>query len=322
MPKVISLFAGCGGSSLGYQLAGCNVIASIERDANAIEVYKTNFPKTTLWEGDISEIDPHELLRQHGLQPGEVDILDGSPPCQGFSMIGKRRILDPRNQLVIEYIRFLHAIRPKAFCMENVPGLIVGDMRYIFQNMINALKSEGYVVQVRILNASHYGVPQDRKRVIILGFREDIGCVPTHPKPTNIAVSFRQAVKGLTAHELTCVPTGQAMNLAQSLRPGQSGAKLHKRYGHKPNDFSLIRLAWDKPAPTVCKTVRLGQCGLLHPEEDRFLSIGELKRVCSFPDNFVLSGPFEARWGRLGNAVPPLLSQAIAESVLHQLGGK
>jgi DNA (cytosine-5)-methyltransferase 1 len=117
------------------------------------------------------------------------------------------------------------------------------------------------------------------------------------------------------------VPQGQALKLASAIRAGESGADLHERYGQKGNDFSLIRLAWDKPSPTVCKTVRIGQCGLLHPEEQRFLSIGELKRVCSFPDDFILSGTFEAQWGRLGNAVPPLLSQAIATSVIKRLGG-
>ncbi len=320
-PKVISLFAGCGGSSLGYKLAGCDVIASVERDPAAASIYSANFPEVELWEQDIATLNPQLVLKNQGLQPGELDILDGSPPCQGFSMLGKRKVLDPRNQLFTEYVRFLRHLQPKAFCMENVPGLVAGDMRYLFQKMIEALTNEGYTVQARILNASHYGVPQDRRRVIILGIRQDLELIPAHPQPFSIPVTFRQAVQGLASHELTQVPTGQALKLAKALRPGESGATLHKRYSQKANDFSLIRLAWDSPSPTVCKTLRPGQCGLLHPEEDRFLSIAELKRVCAFPDKFVLSGSFETQWGRLGNAVPPLLAKSIAEALLQQLRG-
>jgi DNA (cytosine-5)-methyltransferase 1 len=117
------------------------------------------------------------------------------------------------------------------------------------------------------------------------------------------------------------VPVGRALALAQAIHAGESGADVHQRYRHKGNDFSLVRLSWHKPSPTVCKTIRPGQCGLLHPEEDRFLSVNELKRVCSFPDDFQLSGSFEQQWGRLGNAVPPLLMKAIAESLTQQLKG-
>jgi DNA (cytosine-5)-methyltransferase 1 len=302
-------------------MAGCNVLASVERDPNAIEVYRTNFPNTRLWDSDITLLDPLRLLAQAGLQPRELDILDGSPPCQGFSMVGKRQVNDPRNQLFLEYVRFLKAIQPKTFVMENVPGLVAGSMKGIFQEMIQTLSEQGYEVRARILNAAHYGVPQCRRRLIVIGFRNDLGIIPLHPQPNSLPVTFRQAVSGLSDHDLLIHPTGQALKLAKALRPGECGADLHQRFAQKGNDFSLIRLAWDKPSPTVCKTIRPGQCGLLHPDEDRFLSIGELKRVCSFPDDFELLGSFEARWGRLGNAVPPLLTKVNAESVIKQLGG-
>lgn len=322
MCKVISLFAGCGGSSLGYKLAGCDVISAIERDPNAAEVYRANFPNTQLFESDIMTLDPGEIMAMLSLKPKELDILDGSPPCQGFSMVGKRQVNDPRNRLFTEYVRFLKALKPKAFVMENVPGLVAGNMRGIFYEMIQTLSESGYTVRARVLNAAHYGVPQSRKRLIVIGFRNDLGLIPNHPKPMTIPITFRQGVQGLSNHELQVVPTGRAMKLAKGLQAGQTGATMHRQYGHKANDFSLIRLAWDEPSPTVCKTIRPGQCGLLHPAEDRFLSVGELKRICSFPDDFVLLGSFEAQWGRLGNAVPPLLTKAIAQSVLKQLEGE
>lgn len=318
-PKVISLFAGCGGSSLGYKLAGCQVLAAVEYDRNAAAVYRENFERTHLYEADIATLDPEEVLSDLNLRPGELDILDGSPPCQGFSMAGKRRMDDPRNRLFEEYVRFLKGIKPKVFVMENVPGLVVGNMRAVFHEMVHALSEAGYEVRGRILNALHYGVPQSRRRVILIGFRKDLGLIPEHPAPTSLPITFRKALVDLTDHDLIQHPTGKALATAKAIRAGESGADVHERYRHKGNEFSLIRLSWDEPAPTVLKTIRPGQVGLLHPEEDRFLSIGELKRVCSFPDDFVLEGTFIERWGRLGNAVPPLLTKAVAESIIRQL---
>jgi DNA (cytosine-5)-methyltransferase 1 len=318
-PKVISLFAGCGGSSLGYRLAGCEVLAAVEYDKNAAAAYRENFEGTRLYEADIVTLDPESVLADLNLKPGELDILDGSPPCQGFSMAGKRRMDDPRNRLFEEYVRFLKIMRPKAFVMENVPGLVIGNMRSIFYEMVHALTDAGYEVRGRILNALHYGVPQSRRRVILIGFRKDLKLIPEHPAPTSLPVTFRKAVADLKDHELIQLPTGKALATAKAVRAGESGADLHERYKQKANEFGLIRLSWDAPCPTVLKTIRPGQVGLLHPEEDRFLSIGELKRVCAFPDDFVLQGPFIDRWGRLGNAVPPLLTKAVAESVIWQL---
>jgi DNA (cytosine-5)-methyltransferase 1 len=318
--KVISLFAGCGGSSLGYKLAGCQVLAAVEYDRNAAAIYRENFQGTRLYETDITLLDPLTVLSEVNLKPGELDILDGSPPCQGFSMAGKRRLDDPRNRLFEEYVRFLTLIQPKAFVMENVPGLVIGPMRAVFYEMIHALTDAGYEVRGRILNALHYGVPQSRRRVILVGFRKDLNLVPEHPSPTSLPLTFRQATAHLVDHELLQYPTGKALATAKAIRAGESGAELHERYHQKGNEFSLIRLSWDAPSPTVLKTIRPGQVGLLHPEEDRFLSIGELKRVCAFPDDFKLQGSFIEQWGRLGNAVPPLLTKAVAQSVSQQLG--
>ncbi len=319
MLKVISLFSGCGGSSLGYKMVGAKVLLAIERDPHAVASYQQNHPDTDVLSADISTLDPAEILLKLQLSPGELDILDGYPPCQGFSTAGKRLVNDPRNRLFMEYIRFLKVIQPKAFVMENVPGLVAGDMKAVFHEIIKNLKEAGYTVRARILNASHYGVPQNRRRLIILGFRNDLGKIPQHPEPKERPISFRQAVSHLEKPALILKPVGHALKLCAGMKPGESGAHLHKKYGQKGNDFSLIRVAWDKPCPTVLKTVRAGQAGLLHPEENRFLSIEELKQVCSFPKDFKLSGSFEQQWARLGNAVPPLLMSAIANTITQQL---
>lgn len=318
---VISLFAGGGGSSLGYKMAGCQVLAAVEYDPHAAETYRNNHPDTWLLEGDITKITPKAIMAKLGLCVGELDILDGSPPCQGFSTVGKRVVTDPRNRLFEDYRRFLHALQPKAFVMENVPGMVRGKMRPIFWQIVKALEGEGYIVRARILNAAHYGVPQNRHRLIILGVRQDVGTSLYHPLPQTAPVSFRTATQSLKEHGVMLEPTGRALAIAKGLKPGESGAHLHERYRQQANDYSLSRLAWHKPSPTVCKTIRAGQAGLLHPDELRFLSIGEAKRVCSFPDDFKLHGTFEQQWGRLGNAVPPLLMKAVAISLIQQLEG-
>lgn len=172
---VISTFSGCGGSSLGYQLAGGKVLLAVEMDDNAVETYKLNFPNTPVYHGDIHNLTSDEILKRCNLKPGELDILDGSPPCQGFSTAGKREYCDPRNQLYNEYIRLLRGLQPKVFVMENVSGLVKGKMKLIFKDILTELKASGYNVKVRLMNAMYYNVPQSRQRLIFIGVRNDLG---------------------------------------------------------------------------------------------------------------------------------------------------
>ncbi len=173
-PTVVSLFAGCGGSSLGYSMAGYDERLAVEWDDHAVSVFRANFPGVPVFHGDVGSLTVEEALQSSALQPGELDVLDGSPPCQGFSTAGKRQLDDPRNQLFQEYVRLLRGIRPKAFVMENVSGLVKGKMRLLFVEMLTELKSSGYAVQVRLLNAKYYDVPQARQRLIFIGVRDDL----------------------------------------------------------------------------------------------------------------------------------------------------
>jgi DNA (cytosine-5)-methyltransferase 1 len=171
---VISLFAGCGGSSLGYSMAGYRELLAVEWDDHAVETFKLNFPDVPIWHGDIAELSVEECLRIAKLNPGELDVLDGSPPCQGFSTAGKRRMNDGRNQLFKEYVRLLRGLKPKVLVMENVSGMVKGKMRLIFVEILRELKSSGYHVSARLMNAMYYGVPQSRQRMIFIGVREDL----------------------------------------------------------------------------------------------------------------------------------------------------
>jgi DNA (cytosine-5)-methyltransferase 1 len=313
--KVVSTFCGAGGSSLGYKLAGGKVLLSIEWEKNACESYVLNHPDTLLLNRDIATVSAEEIFSLTGLKVGELDILDGSPPCQGFSTMGKRQVEDPRNRLFQEYVRLLQELRPKVFVMENVSGLVKGQMKPVFVEILQALKSCGYSVKARLMDAQYYGVPQRRKRVIFIGVREDLGLDPSHPSPYSQPISLKRALQDLASPLEALRPKGSAAQLAVCLQPGQDGSDLRVALGGKKQDYSLERLAWHKVAPTICKTIRPGQCGLLHPDENRYLSTAELRRIGSFPDDYQLTGSLEEQWARIGNAVPPLFMKAIASHI-------
>ena len=195
---LVSLFAGCGGSSLGYKQAGFDIRLAVEWDTKAADVYKRNFDGTQMFVGDIADLTDEQALEITGLQPGELDVMDGSPPCQGFSTAGQRKFTDSRNRLFEEYVRLLNLFRPKMLVMENVSGLRKGKMKLMFAEMTVALKEAGYRVSCRELNAWWYGVPQDRRRLIWVGVREDLDMEPGHPAPTvNKPVSVREALEDL-----------------------------------------------------------------------------------------------------------------------------
>jgi len=170
----LSTFAGCGGSSLGYKWAGGRGLAAVEFDANAAATYRANFPDTPVIERDIAKVTAEELLQVTGLRVRELDVLDGSPPCQGFSTAGKRQFGDPRNSLFKEYVRLIEGLQPKVFVMENVSGLVKGKMKLAFRTIMLALKATGYGVRCKLLDAAWYNVPQHRQRLIWIGVRSDV----------------------------------------------------------------------------------------------------------------------------------------------------
>jgi DNA (cytosine-5)-methyltransferase 1 len=315
--SVVSTFAGCGGSSLGYKLARGNVRLAVEWDDGAAAIYRTNHPGTDLFHGDIADLSVEDALARIGLKPGELDIFDGSPPCQGFSIAGRRNIEDQRNQLFREYVRLLRGLRPKAFVMENVGGMVVGKMRILFAEILRELKASGYRVAARKLNAADYGVPQSRVRMIFIGAREDLEIDPTHPAPTHAPVSAAAAVQGLRLDEAEVARlieignTRKAYSMWEFLKPGQNLTKIGLKVG-----FNGVRVNPMRPCPTVTKSLgQLGMYGLMHWAERRAFTIAELKRFSSFPDEFDFGNDYTNAAERLGNTVPPLLMKAIAAHI-------
>jgi len=289
--NLISLFAGCGGSSLGYKSSGYDIRLAVEWDKSAVETYRDNFPGTPVFQGDIADLGVADAIKLSGVSPGELDVLDGSPPCQGFSGAGHRRYSDDRNQLFREYVRILKAYMPRAFIMENVSGLRKGKMKLMFAEMTKALKASGYRVICRELNAWWYGVPQSRRRLIWVGIREDLPFIPSHPfpaikRPISVSQAFGSSIVG---------------KIKSSVFQKQSGW-----------------LSTTKPAQTL-----LGSCSGVSIMEKksasekttvRSLTIPEAKILQSFPEEFRVKS-----YKEIGNSVPPLMAEAVGKHVAEIL---
>lgn len=323
-PTVISTFAGCGGSSLGYSMAGYRELLAVEWDEHAAATFRANFPEVPLYQGDIAKLSVEQCLKTAGVGVGKLDVFDGSPPCQGFSTSGKRAFTDDRNQLFREYVRLLRGLKPKVFVMENVSGMVKGKMKLLFAEILRELKSCGYQVSARLLNASHYGVPQARERIIFIGVRNDLGIAPSHPLGRHAPISVRETLRDCTPSEI--VPLfGKNLEKMKLIRPGATAKEKERAalavFGKK-GGFTFNRIRWGAPSPTILKTVSVSAtfgAGLVMPNEERYVSISELKRLGSFPDQFQLEGSFEERWARIGNSVPPLLMRAIALHIKNEI---
>lgn len=317
-PTVISTFAGGGGSSAGYHMAGFHELLAVEWDDNAVATFKLNFPDVPVYYGDIAKLSVDEVLTITGLHPGELDVFDGSPPCQGFSTAGKRVIDDPRNQLFREYVRLLRGLQPKVFVMENVSGMVKGKMKLVFADILRELKASGYQVSARLLNAMYFNVPQSRERMIFVGVRDDLGIAPSHPKAESAPVTVRDAWQGVS-DEGKPLPESAAA-LARLIPPGDSngGGKYSKGLNGTTNNFGLSRLAWNKPSCTIPKTSILNS-SILQPDKNERLSIEQVQRIGSYPDSYVLLGDFNAKWARIGNSVPPLFMRSIAWHIRREI---
>jgi len=318
-PTVISTFAGCGGSSLGYKLAGFRELLAVEWDNNAVETFRLNFPEVPVYHGDIAKLTGAECMRLAGVGVGELDVFDGSPPCQGFSTAGKRKFDDPRNSLFREYARLLRELQPRVFVMENVTGMIKGHMKQAYLTIIAELRACGYRAKGEVLNAMYYGVPQSRERVIIIGVRNDLGIEPSHPKPQTRPMTVRVALQPPVD-----IPAWQ-MCVAEKTKDYAVGREL-ARLKEGENNFNLVRIARDRPCPTICKRGGNHVRCLSHWTELRVMTPAELSRLASFPDGFVWpkhgrhdSDAFENVWSRIGNCVPPNLMRAIATHIKENI---
>lgn len=314
-PTLVSTFAGCGGSSLGYHAAGFRELLAVEWEPHAAAHLRLNFPTVPVLEGDIATVDENTVT----IPPEGLDVLDGSPPCQGFSLAGKRNVADPRNTLFMQFIRLAELWRPRVLIMENVPAMSRGRTRPIFLACMKEFANAGYRAEARILQGDRLGGASIRQRLYIIGVRADLNMAPAFPRP-QYGYTFREAVADVSAGPVPCVNTTTA-NLATHVSAGKSASSLLDEYGKKASYFGTWRAGWDQPCRTVLKHNPMA--GIFHPSENRVLTVPELKRIQGFPDEYQFTGKPEQIQDRIGNSVmPPMAYQvglAVREHILDPL---
>lgn len=334
-PTAIDLFSGCGGLSVGLKKAGFDVVAACEIDPKAHSTYSSNHPEVQLYSRDIRRVSAAELLSDLQLRAGEIDLLAGCPPCQGFSRMRTKNqrssVKDARNDLVSEFLRFVRVLRPKTVMLENVPGLI-SDRR--FRDLCVELKRMRYEFTAEILDAADYLVPQRRKRMILLASRVH---KPVLAKRSKKRVTVRDAIKGMEyprtskdqIHGMGEQRTARIKELI-SLVPKNGGSRsdLPKRFQlecHKDFfGFSDVygRMAWDDVSPTItggCTNPSKGR--FLHPSQNRTITLREAALLQGFPKSY----KFDASHGKeaialmIGNALPPPFIAAHARQLRKAL---
>jgi len=305
---VASTFAGAGGSSIGYRLAGFGVVWANEFHAPAAETYRRNFADTIVDERDIRTLRGADVLGAIGIGAGELDVLDGSPPCQSFSLAGRRQrgwgremhhadgTTQRSDDLFFDYARLVREVRPRVFVAENVAGLARGLAKGYLAEILGELR-EGYRVQARILDAQWLGVPQMRERVIVIGVRDDLGAEPAFPAPLTYRYALRDACPWLDGAQIVDVGGYHDGRRRPASLPAYT--------------ITASGLSSGGREQTLVET-REG--------ERRRFTVEECRRLMSFPADYDLEGLSEAQqWARLGNAVPPLMMRAIAETIRDRI---
>ena len=383
---VVSTFSGCGGSCLGFEMEGYTVLWASEFVKAAQETYRANHPKVILDMRDIRTVKPEEILKAIGKRKGDVDVFEGSPPCQSFSTAGKRQkswgkinnYSDHRQRsddLFFEYARLVKGIQPRVFVAENVSGLVKGVAKGYFLEILAALKACGYRVRAKVLDAQWLGVPQMRARVIFVGVRNDLKLEPVFPKPLAYRYSVRDALPWISdistnsSYQERWKSAASAASAAILASGGneKGGMVITTRGGdwkgteklnlEKPSPtltgqrvfhveaesdisryaigdewdklkqgeqsgkyFNLVKADPEKPSPAVlAKGSVISAASVTHPTEKRKFTIAELRRICGFPDDFILTGSYAEQWARLGNAVPPPMMAAVAREIRNEI---
>jgi DNA (cytosine-5)-methyltransferase 1 len=339
--SALSLFSGAGGLDLGVEQAGYRVRGALEFDPDACKSLQANFPSAAVLQADIRSASTKELLDAAGLAAGDIDLLVGGPPCTPFSKSGywlehKRRGLDPNASLLEHYIRILDETRPRAFLLENVFALAYANHnRPWLEFLLESFDRLGYRVTQRTVLAADYGVPQRRQRLVIIGSLEG---APAFPEPTHtgpherrawelgtreLHVTARDAIGDLADQVDLAEPEevigGKYGHLVPGIPPGDNYLFYTAKRGHSQPRFEwrkrywsfLLKLDPDQPSPTIQASPG-PYVGPFH-WHNRRLRLAEIKRLQTFPDDFVISGSRRSAQRQVGNAVPPLLARRIAE---------
>lgn len=338
----IDLFSGCGGLSLGFEMAGFEGLLAIDNWQDALDTYTHNRKNAKTLCGDISALDPNEVKERFGIS--EVDVIIGGPPCQGYSVAGKRIIEDERNELYKSFVRFVRCFKPKAFLMENVPNILSIGGGIIKDAIIKDFESLGYTIRVQVLTASDYGVPQNRRRAFFVGMLNgnefEFPAILTPDR-----VSSYDALNDLPEGSLedgADYPVDEGCEYQSYARKGSKGVYNHQitihnqrtqeiiamvpdggNYKDLPEELQQTRkvhIAWTRlNSKKPSFTIDCGHNHHFHYKYNRVPTTRESARIQSFPDKFVFTGNKGSQLRQVGNAVPPLLSKSIAEKLLTYL---
>lgn len=341
-PKLIDLFCGCGGFSLGFERAGFEVLLGIDIWADALKTFAFNHRGSKTLLADLSLIHPSDT---RSILDGEtVDIIIGGPPCQGFSVAGKRIVDDIRNKLYKNFVNFVAHFKPKAFVMENVPNILTIGGGAIREAILEDFAALGYTTEYKIMTASDYGVPQNRRRAIFVGFRN--GHHFEFPSPLESEkVTSSEAISDLPeyslddGHDYVAEPMSDYQML---MRKNSKVINNHQATVHNPKTVEIISLVPDggnyKDLPEHLRdtrrvhiawtrlnsnrpsfTIDTGHRHHFHYSYNRIPTARESARIQSFPDDFFFTCSRTSQLKQIGNAVPPLLAETIATSILSQL---
>ena len=357
--KLIDLFCGAGGFSLGAHLAGFSMALAVDRDPILTSAFTRNFPATKLLLADLSSTSGKTLLSAAEVTSGEDIGVIGGPPCQGFSLMGKRNISDSRNELLHHYFRLVAEIRPKFFIMENVPGLLLGQVRRLLDDSMGRVTGYGILGPVKV-NANDYGAATNRDRVIIVGLR-NAGAIPESalqdriratratvadairdlPNPRKSGTGLYRKVKMLSSYAMSARAQHRTLGdesikalivagRVTGLYPTQHTVSVIRRFsavtpGKSDSISRCPRLSWNSPAPTLRAGTGPDHGSFqsvrpLHPEQPRVITVREAARLQGFPDWFDFH---ETKWHSfrmIGNSVSPIMAQAMLGLVADHLG--
>lgn len=342
----VDSFSGAGGLSLGLQEAGFDLLLSFDNDPKCIDTIHMN-PKHFLHPAlceDIRNMLEGQLLNKIGLKQGELFLLAGGPPCQGFSVQRIGEDADSRNELVFLYSELIDGVRPMFFIMENVSGIQGKRGKKILAEVIKKMESIGYHVHRQLIDAEDYGVPQRRKRIVLVGERSDVGSTYDFPKPTGERRTVRDTIEFLPPppeggkphpdyplHRRDRLSEKNIMRInalgqgqGRDFLPEELLADCHRVdsaiIGHR-NVYG--RMAWDNVAPTITARFDSFTRGLFgHPDQPRSISLLEGALLQTFPLDFEFAGSKIEIARQIGNAVPPKLAKAIGESIIAYYTGK
>ena len=340
--KVLDLFSGCGGLSLGFKMAGFEISGAIDNDADSIQTFKKNFKKSKSLIKDINKINKKEIKKNFS----NIDVIIGGPPCQGFSNANRwqKEYNDPRNLLFLKFIEFVKIIKPKMLLIENVSGILSRSKGQIINNIKEILNENGYKVDYKLLNASEFGVPQIRKRVFIVGNRlSSIDFFENLKKRKKVTV--KDAISELYAlekkdekklngkldnnyikylikknskvlnHDIV-YPAKSTIEKIKHVKQGENWqsipVKLFKNNRNNRHSSAFKRLKEDDFSVTI--DTGNAHSNYFHPIYHRIPTPREAARIQSFTDNFEFIGSRTSQYRQIGNAVPPLLSKEIAKN--------